>query len=228
MISCVLITVFGNMVARTTLVGFVLGVSYLLFQPVWGKGLVDAGAFWAVTIPVLIAGVLGCVWLYNTNPSFHSNLRFGFEGFFSLVEKGRWEMHSTNILKNMVVWPESVKTWIVGDGYFDNPQDIPSQLGRVSVGYYKHTDIGYLRYIFYFGAVGLIGMITAFVQMTVTCCRRLKGFIPLFLFLLLLNLIGWLKVSSDIIMVFAPFLVLAYMNSEEDKKELIHEEASSN
>lgn len=218
-ISFILITVLGSMVARTTLVGLGLCVAYLLFQPIWGKGLANAGAFWIVTIPILLVGVFVCVWLYNTIPSFQSNLRFGFEGFFSLIEKGRWEVHSTNILRDMVVWPESLRTWIIGDGYFDNPLDIPDQLGRVYIGYYKHTDIGYIRYIFYFGVIGLLGMISAFSQMTITCCKRLKGVTPLFLFLLLLNFIGWLKVSSDIIMVFAPFLILAYISSKETEDE---------
>ena len=78
------------------------------------------------------------------------------------------------------------------------------------------TDIGYLRYIFYFGVIGLLGMISVFSQMTATCIRRIKGYTTLFICLLLVNLIGWFKVSSDIIMVFAPFLILAYQQEDED------------
>lgn len=217
--SFFVISVIGSMMSRTTLVGTGLGITGLLMQPLWRNGLENPGAFWKVTAPFFLIGIGLCAWLYNINPEFRAHLRFGFEGFFSLVEKGRWETRSTNILKGMIVWPESVKTWIIGDGYFDNPQDVPDIIGRVASGYYKHTDIGYLRYIFYFGAIGLAGMIAVFVHMTATCGRRLKGYAALFVFLLLLNLIGWIKVSSDIIMVFAPFLIMAYTLDQNDNEE---------
>ena len=47
----------------------------------------------------------------------------------------------------MLVLPDSVKTYIIGDGYYTDPI-VPSE-------YYKGTDIGYLRLIYYFGMVGL-------------------------------------------------------------------------
>ena len=49
------------------------------------------------------------------------NFRFGFEGFVSLIEKGRWEVDSNETLKSMFVWPDNPKTWTIGDGYFSNP-----------------------------------------------------------------------------------------------------------
>ena len=212
LLSFALITVIGSMIARTTMVGTILGIAYIILQAFLGKGAVGTGAFWRVAIPVLLVGTGICVWLYNINPMFRANLRFGFEGFFSLAEKGRWDVRSTTILKNMVTWPESAKTWLIGDGYFDNPLDIPDIFGRVSGGFYKHTDIGYLRYVFYFGIVGLAGMVIAAIYMTVTCCKAFKEHLWMFVMLLTVTLIGWLKVSSDIIMVFAPFLIMAYLS----------------
>ena len=220
MLSFMIITVIGNMIARTTLVGALLAILYFLLMPLWGQKLTNAGAFWAFTLPILLMGILLCIWLYDVSPKFRSDIRFGFEGFFSLAEKGRWEVHSNEVLKRMIVWPEALKTWVVGDGFFDNPDDIPNRLGKVKEGFYMMTDVGYLRYIFYFGTIGLIGMIAIFVQMTVTCCRKFQGYVPLFIFLLLVNLIGWLKVSSDIIMIFAPFLILAYIQDEEAKAQI--------
>ena len=38
-----------------------------------------------------------------------THLRFGFEGFFSIYEKGHWETNSNNILKNMVIFPDNMK-----------------------------------------------------------------------------------------------------------------------
>ena len=41
---------------------------------------------------------------------------------FSLVETGRWQSSSNDILlNNMVVFPEKAKAWIIGDGYCSNP-----------------------------------------------------------------------------------------------------------
>ena len=124
----------------------------------------------------------------------------------------------------MIVWPQSFRTWIIGDGIFFSAQDFPDILGKAQAGFYMHTDIGYLRYIFYFGIIGLIGMIAVFTKMTTTCCKVFKDYKQLFVSLLLVNLAGWMKVSSDIIMVFAPFLILAFMTENE---ELENEEAPS-
>ena len=60
----------------------------------------------------------------------------------------------------MVVFPDNWVTWLIGDGYAANPMDKtlsffdPYYTGPIYHGYYKGTDIGYLRYIFYFGLVG--------------------------------------------------------------------------
>ena len=37
----------------------------------------------------------------------------------------------------------------------------------------------------------------------------------LFLLILLVNMVGWVKVSSDIIMMFAPFFILACLAEKE-------------
>lgn len=142
------------------------------------------------------------------------NLRFGFEGFFSIAEKGYWETHSNNILKNMLVWPETIHTWIIGDGYIDNPASDPDFLGEVTGGYYRGTDIGYLRYIFYFGIIGLAALIAVFIKSTKICIDHFKGYKILFLLMLLSNLVCWLKVSSDTFSVFAPFLCLAFIEDD--------------
>ena len=210
----IIISVIGNMIARSTTIGMICAITLfvLLKRPKKGKLSIDRS--WIIIGGGFLFVSVLSIWLYRKDPVFRSNLRFGFEGFFSLFERGRWEVRSNEILKGMIVWPETLKTWLIGDGFFDSPQDMPNSFGQVFGGFYKHTDIGYLRYVFYFGAIGLLGMITVFVKMTATCVRWLKGYKWMFLSLLLVNLIGWFKVSSDIIMVFAPFLILAYLQSE--------------
>lgn len=210
LVSFVIVAIIGNMIARSTTIGLAVVVLYWIFCALFGDKMSNQPAFWKTVLPLLLIGTVLVVWLYNIAPQFRTNLRFGFEGFFSLFEKGKWEVRSNDILLNMIIWPESLKTWLIGDGFFDNPMDIPDRFGQVYNGFYKHTDIGYLRYIFYFGVIGLVLMILVPIQMTVCCGRKMPDHKWLFIMLLVTTLIGWLKVSSDIIMVFAPFLILAF------------------
>ena len=215
LLSFTVILVAGNMIARTTTVGGIIAIFlYIILK--WPKNqTLVFGRAWTIVGGGIFLLTIITVWLYRVDPAFRENLRFGFEGFFSLVEKGRWEVRSNNILKGMVVWPESLKTWVIGDGFFDSPEDLPDQFGQVFGGFYMKTDIGYLRYIFYFGVIGLMGILLAFCQMTAVCVRSSKEYVLLFVAFLVINLIGWFKVSSDIIMVYAPFLILAFMKTDE-------------
>ncbi len=209
--SFVIISLFGNMISRTTIVGVFIAIALFIIFKFMNRDGLSFDRTWSILGGGLLIVILVAVWMYNHDVSFRNNLRFGFEGFFSLFETGHWQVRSTDILVNeLIVWPETLKTWIIGDGYFASPLDMPDRFGQVYGGFYKHTDIGYLRYVFYFGSIGLLGLITVFVQMTMTCIRELKDNIPVFLSLLLINLVGWLKVSSDVIMVFAPYLIIAY------------------
>ena len=60
----------------------------------------------------------------------------------------------------MYVFPDNIKTWIIGDGYFANPGDTdPYYVGPLGGAFYKSTDVGYLRFIFYFGVLGLFAFV---------------------------------------------------------------------
>ena len=219
------IAVIGNMMSRTTIVGVIIALVYLLYvsriytfqmnlnmQYVWG---------WFVGI--LGVSIMLMVYGYHANLAFQENLRFGFEGFFSLVEKGRWEVHSNDILKDMYVFPDNLKTWMIGDGYFNGPEDVdPYYIGeKWDVGYYKGTDVGYLRFIFYFGVTGLIAFSSFIYKTAVVCMRRFKDYRNLFLMVLFLNFIIWFKVSTDLFLVFALFLCLLEENKDSDMKECL-------
>ena len=92
---------------------------------------------------------------------------------------------------------------------FFNSEGTPDRFGQLETGFYMDTDIGYLRYIFYFGSIGLLLLTAVFLRITSTCCRIFADDRWLFLLILLVNMLGWVKVSSDIIMIFAPFFVQA-------------------
>ena len=116
-------------------------------------------------------------------------------------------------LKNMLVFPDNLKTWLIGDGYMENPRIDPYYTGKIHGGYYMSTDIGYLRFIFYFGIVGLFLFQLFLWKTTQVCVQRFRGYALLFLMILAVNMIGWVKVSTDIFLVFALFLCVP---EEED------------
>lgn len=216
MLSFAIIIIDGNMIARTTTVGVIVSLAYLMMSNFTEKH-IDSKVWNWFLIAILIAVPLMTI-LYNSDPIIRKNLRFGFEGFFSLVEKGRWESHSNDVLKSMVVWPDNMKTWIIGDGYFDSPHNTnPYYIGDDFGAYYKNTDIGYCRYIFYCGIIGL-SMFSAFFVKVTTMCADLFPKRKLCLFCLLLVIfIVWGKVATDNFPVFA-LLFFTDQDKEEEPK----------
>lgn len=223
LISFLIIAIIGNMMSRTTTVGVGLALVYWIYstnlfslkqniknQKRWFW----LGGILCVIIPVFI-------YLYFANDTFYKNIRFGFEGFFSLWETGEWQTSSNDILlEHMVVFPDNWVTWLIGDGYAANPMDKtlsffdPYYTGPIYHGYYKGTDIGYLRYIFYFGLVGTFVFVLFMWKSAWACIHRFKDYKMMFLMILLVNYIGWFKVSTDIFLVFALFLVFSSKDKE--------------
>ena len=145
-LSFAVITIIGNMIARTTLIGVLIGLLWIIVGPFIshnnetthanGTGIVILG-----TLSVILSI---SVVLYNAFPDVRDLFRFGFEGFFSLAETGQWETDSTNKLETMIIWPDNLRTWIIGDGYFENSRNDPNYLGNATEdGFYMGTDIGY-------------------------------------------------------------------------------------
>lgn len=222
------IAIVGNMIARTTTIGLVLGIVCWLVTANISQ--VKENIFshsklwsWLALILVIVIGV--SVFLYNTNPDVAKKMRFAFEGFFSLVEQGKWEVSSNDKLKTMYVFPDNLKTWIIGDGYFSNPRDVdPFFTGKETGGYYMGTDVGYLRFIFYFGLAGLIAMMIFVCKAGAYCIKNLTKYKLMFVLLLLANFIVWFKVSTDIFLVFALFLMIRNDEEEESEENISIEE----
>ena len=208
------ITIVGNMMARTTIVGVGLSCLYWLWAT---KEIENKSVLWRYISAMICVALVITIFLYNRNEVFREDIRFAFEGFFSLAETGEWDVSSNNILKDMYVFPDNFKTWSIGDGYFDNPYYSDAYyLGPRWGGYYMATDVGYLRFIFYFGIIGIVLFMTFFCKVTQCCIQRLKDYKALCLMFLAINFIDWFKVSTDIFLVFALFLCL---NSDENQVE---------
>ena len=216
-LAFIFIAIVGNMIARTTTVGVIIALAFLLYSIGLHRMVISksTGRIMLWFVGVLVVAVPLLTILYHTNEQFHDNIRFAFEGFFSLAEKGRWEVSSNEILKNMIVFPDNLKTWLIGDGYMVNPNiSDPYYTGEYhQAGYYQLTDIGYLRFIFYSGLIGLCAMFAFIWKSGRISMRKFKDQQMLFWLLLAVNYSVWLKVSTDIFLILALFLVI---NQEEN------------
>lgn len=221
LIAFCIIAIVGNMMARTTTMG--VGLSLVYWMYAWYKDK-ECKRVWIWAAIIVGLTFLVSSYLYQVNDSYKENIRFAFEGFFSLWEKGEWDVSSNDRLKNMFVFPDNTKTWLIGDGYIENPYNLdPYYIGPKFGGYYMATDVGYLRFIFYFGLIGLSFFLMFFGKATQICMRRFKGYGLLFLLILSVNLIGWVKVSTDIFLVFALFLCIdSNEKAEAEERPLIN------
>lgn len=219
-IAYIVIAVVGNMIARTTMVGIFLGLIYwgYVFKPWKFSFMRSSIGIWRNIIIISIILIPIGSYLYSTNEQFHKLFRFAFEGVFNYIEYGDWETASTNKLRTMYVFPDNLKTWIIGDGYFSNPHySDPNYVGKTTkLGYYMGTDVGYLRFIFYFGMIGLLAFSVFMIYSAKICMKKLFRYKDLFILLLLSNFVIWFKVSTDIFLVFALFICVANLQ-EEDK-----------
>ena len=224
-ISFMFITICGNMMGRTLTIGASLAIAYIAFNLFISKKLSSTTIlnFCFLTGGILLGGVMLCIALYNIDSSTKELFRFGFEGFFNYVENGTFETHSTNLLSKGMIFPDNLHTWLIGDGYMASGANDPYYIGPEDYGFYMNTDSGYSRFLFYFGLIGLSIFIGFFFNVTSVCCKKFPKAKFMFLLLLLLNLLVWIKVSSDIFMMFAPFLCITQNEeTETDNFEHLH------
>lgn len=222
-ISFVIITIVGCMIARTTLVGAAIGLAWMVLSPFFfpkTRQRENIIGHWFIILATIGILIVISVALYNAFPDVKGLFRFAFEGFFNWVETGVWQTDSTSKLESMVVWPEELKTWIIGDGYFLNSRYDPNYLGEsTDQGYYMGTDIGYLRFIFYFGILGLVWIIAVIVYSAIVCAEEFKEYAWIFIMALGVGLIVWAKVSTDIFLFFCMFLCAAALQETPEETE---------
>lgn len=218
-LAFVIITVLGNMIARTTLIGVGIGLFYLVLLEIrnttlrkYDDGYRSSLPAWLLTLAIAIP--VG-MFFYNSNAQFHDLMRFGFEGFFNLIEEGEWGTDSTGKLESMIVWPDNLETWIIGDGYFENQRNDANYIGNATTrGYYMGTDIGYLRFIFYCGIFGLIAISAVMIEAGVIAAKAFPKYAHLFMMGVLCNFVIWMKVSTDLFPFLSLFASLAFLTSD--------------
>lgn len=205
----VIIVVIGSAMSRTTSIGAILSLCYLLFSKLSFGQFVSYRAiklfmgglvFMAIALSIVI-------YCYNHIAVFKEYMDFGFENFFNYSESGEFTSRSTKNLMDMFIWPTKLKTWIIGDALFDVPG-----------GFYMGTDVGYLRLIYYCGLTGLLCFLTLFIFCTIELSRKWPHLKGLFITLLIWQLIAWIKIPTDIFVVFA---LLTLVPQSGDKIEPI-------
>ena len=228
-LAFIIITVVGNMIVRTTLVGVGLGLVYLVFAELRIISLrrIDKdyhSSLGAWVLVILFAAPI-CVYFYNTSLQFQEMMRFAFEGFFNYFEEGEWSTDSTAKLETMYVWPDNLKTWMIGDGYFENQRNDPNYIGIATRnGYYMGTDVGYCRFIFYFGIPGLLAISAVMIYAGVISAQGFPKYSLIFIMGVLCNFIVWLKVSTDLFPFLSIFVALTFLTSDIEMIESIREE----
>lgn len=218
---CVLVGI-GSIIGRTTVVGAVLALLYMFYTFLFKNNIPDdiRKKLMRWVVGGMFVGIVVAVGLYHFSPQWQKYFQFGFEGFFSLAETGRWEVHSNSQLAAQFLLPDNAWTWIIGDGYIASTTIDPYYIGKAWTGFYKGTDVGYSRFLFYFGLIGLVIFSLFFVKVCQVCANRIKEYKYMFVIFLLINFIVWFKVSTDIFVVFAPFLCLSALK-DEDGQELV-------
>lgn len=205
-----IILVVGMMMARTTLVGGLLGL-FLIFFPRDFKATISMFQtrmlflLYIVVIPIIVTIILVFV-VPQIAELAQPVFNFAFKIFINYFEKGSLTSASTNRLMEMYIYPETIKTWLIGDGLWNNPN---------GAGYYMHTDVGYLRLIYYFGLTGLMAFLGTQYYLISKSLKNYNINIVIygvvFSYLLILNLKGFADLLS--------FMLLYWMGSNLSLKE---------
>src|SRR5690606_26414264 len=110
----------------------------------------------------------------------------------------------------MWIWPhkDDIQTWIIGKGLFSNWEDVG-------------TDIGYCRFVFYNGLIGLSIFSIFFIANACFCSVYFPKYRMLFILLLILGFVIWIKVSTDLFIIYALFYCIHYLSEDQIKSKNI-------
>lgn len=184
------LTFSGMLIARTTMVGVcasLLGYAFL------SNNIFKAIKF-TVPILVLFLCVVICFMI-----SWKDTLLFEhtFALFLNYFNGDGFTDGSMDALleRHWAVMPDNFKTWLLGDGHLTD-----------GAGYYKHTDVGYLRSIFCIGICGTAYYWIGLLSTTVSSLKHVRSekdimklFFIFYIFILVLNAKG---LSDDLAHVF--------------------------
>ena len=220
-----IISVLGNIISRTTTVGMGLGLFVFAISTGLYKFVIKVSRIKIMRVfgVMLAIGIPIVVYYYNVNPSFQNQIEYGFEGFFNLFESGEFQTSSTDELSTMWVWPTDNKTWIIGSGMF--------YLKNASFTYF--SDIGYCRFIFYSGLIGITVFGLFFIYNAIYFSIRYPRYRYIFLLMIVVTFVIWSKVATDIFQLYALFYAFTdeeelYASDEDEAPDELESKEESN
>lgn len=193
----ILFLFLGVFIARTSLIGL-LGFLFVFYPSIRAKVKLIRIGVTLIGISVGIFIILNIV--FADNPA----LGWAFEIVYNYLEKGNFETTSTNDLLNSYVFPDSLKSWIIGDGKWIDDD------GR----YYMHTDVGFCRLLLLFGLSGTLFYFLYIGCIAYSACKKREVGIKFLMVIVCLLLIAVnLKGFSDF--PYFIFPLLFYANNKE-------------
>ena len=193
MMSFIYIFIIGLMMARSIIFGAILALIIFLVRAYKSKKLLISTS--KVVFAVFFALLISLTLSSSVINRFQTVIEFGFELFINERETGHLRVKSMNSLDNMYIYPDNIKTWVIGDGKWD----------KSNGGYYKDTDVGVCRMIFYFGLIGLFAYLIFNIRLLKTICRRNSwGTLPIIIFLAYISILNY-KGFTDIFLLVIPF-----------------------
>lgn len=203
-----LLFIIGMMAARTTIIGF--GLSLLLyfnpFKKTVRSKLIDKWQFVAYFSLIVFFAYLIQISLFSEHNKFDLLLDFGFDFVVNYLETGNAQSESLNQMNDMYIWPTELQTYLTGDGRF---------MGTGYEFYYKSTDIGWIRLLYYFGIPGTIIYFFTHYFIVRKCVKIYPIYKITFLVLLLYFFILNFKGFTDIIFLIIPFLFTLNIKSKQ-------------
>ena len=217
-ICFLIIFVFGMMMARTTIVGAIFALAIILAPTnifTFNVSRIKMNfkfLFYLILIPLSIyIGI--SLFFPEVNESLEFAFNFGFEIFINYFKADTIETESTNQLKEMFFWPSEFKTYLIGDGLFSD---------TINGGYYKGTDVGILRLIYYFGIFGLFAYLIFQLQViyiAISTNRKYRVmFLVIFLYCIALNFKGF----TDIFFLVILFVFQKPLNAKKQTPSYSH------
>lgn len=195
----VLALFLGTFIARTTLTGLI-GLMFFLY-PSWSTRKT------LIKVSIGISSVAVFVFLFlNSYFSDNPALEWAFEVIYNYLEKGSIETTSTDSLLTMYVFPDTLKSWIIGDGQWLSNNG----------GYYMHTDVGFCRLLLLFGLIGTSFFFLYFLWIFFKTARNQDLRIQfLFSFIYILLILVNLKGFSDFSYFIFPLLFYVSRNKRK-------------
>ena len=86
-----------------------------------------------------------------------------------------------------------------------------------------NTDVGYIRFIFFFGLIGLTLYSLYIIYAGKVCARLNPGNTLFFILLTSINFLVWLKVATDCFFILCLFICLGYVRNELGDDEEMEE-----